>query len=338
MPPRKTSPGSAPEENSGEPPKPIAPSKGRPVETSGGEPPAAKSRRASPPPPEPPFMDPVAAAAIAANAVGDVDLLAVWPSPKGPDGHLVLGGLQVQVGQGAEALRSYERARGSAFDLQARLGAIHGLLAEGDQAAALGAAREVVQEYPSCLYGWILVARLEAGQGNMEAALEAVKDALGMKPAWEELWNLRGVLLGALDRWEEAQEAFLKATALRDGYAIAWNNLGAALLRLGDPEGSIKALSRALTVEPRYPEALCNLGNALLAKGEAEKALKALKGATVLSDAPGIHQSLAAVLEGQGRYQAALEKYEEILEGDPEYEPAQQGKARVQTLAATPPS
>ncbi len=273
----------------------------------------------------------LAVASLLCNLDPSSENIAAWPADGGPGALMGKASALLSAGDLAGALALYQNLLDGDLDLEGRLGIVHTLVGLGQEDKGLEQALDFTEHYPDCLYGWLLQARLMAAQGFTREAVASVDEALRVSPGWATLWNLRGVLQGALGQWKEAHQSFVQANQIQDAYTVAWNNQGTALMILGDVDGAIKALGKALTLAPKYPEALSNLGNALLLKGEPDKAARAFRGATVLSDGAGIQFNLAAALERLGQREEALGRYDAILARNPEYEPAQKAKGRIET-------
>lgn len=128
----------------------------------------------------------------------------------------------------------------------------------------------------------------EARQGNdIPRAIEVYRSAVALNPRWPEGWWFLGTLLYDGDQYAAARDAFQQFVILQAQSAPAWSFLGLCEFETGD-----------------YPKALADIEH-----GFALGAAKETQLAPVLL----YHEALLLTREGQ--FDAALQKYSELLRG-----------------------
>jgi tetratricopeptide (TPR) repeat protein len=196
-----------------------------------------------------------------------------------------------------------------------------------------------------------------AGEGLIEEALSRFEQALAAAPQNPEVIETVGRALLNLDRLEEAEASFLDALELDPEWVAPRMGLALVALRRDEPFKIVHHLERAIEVDPEYPDAYVELGRyygsmaePALAKATFERwtarhpedadmlinagltafdaadfaqALeffeKAVEVASGEEQKSGARTFRANTLDMLGRYEEAVEAYEEVIAETPEW-------------------
>jgi tetratricopeptide (TPR) repeat protein len=196
-----------------------------------------------------------------------------------------------------------------------------------------------------------------AGEGLIEDALARFEQALAAAPENPEVIEAVGRALLNLDRLEEAEASFLEALELDPEWVAPRMGLAMVALRRDEPFKIVHHLERAIEADPEYPDAYVELGRyygsmaePALAKATFERwtsrhpedadmlinagltafdaadyaqALeffeKAAEAASVEEQRSGARTFRANTLDMLGRYDEAVEAYEEVVSETPEW-------------------
>jgi len=152
-----------------------------------------------------------------------------------------------------------------------------GLLAETVQMAT-----GIIEEFPSVVKPYDILAKTYAQLNNLNAAQAVYKQVLRLKPDYFEACNNLGVVLINSGAWGAAASCFKRAIELKPDYVEAYCNLGVALSETGDIEQAVISLRQAVKLQPQYIAAHNNLGFALKEAGDLEAAVASFDNALAL--------------------------------------------------------
>ncbi|MEJ6002317.1 O-linked N-acetylglucosamine transferase, SPINDLY family protein [Paucibacter soli] len=190
------------------------------------------------------------------------------------------------------------------------------------------AARALLLRFPDS--GLLCKALGVALQAQGKEAIETLRRARTLLPDDAELPSNLGNLLSQQGLHKEALACYRDALALRPDFAEAHGNLGLALMRAGRLDDALPCLQRALQLKPGFVEAHCNLGLVLQRLGRLDEALQAFERALALKPDFAAAQALldkalfdaAHALAAQGQTQAAIARYQRLLQRQPGHLPA----------------
>jgi tetratricopeptide (TPR) repeat protein len=205
--------------------------------------------------------------------------------------------------------------------------------------------------------GYLEQGEILAGEGLIEEALSRFEQALAAAPENPEVIEAVGRALLNLDRLEEAEASFLDALELDPEWVAPRMGLALVALRRDEPFKIVHHLERAIEADPEYSDAYVELGRyygsmaePALAKATFERwtarhpedadmlinagltafdaadfaqALeffeKAVEVASVEEQRSGARTFRANTLDMLGRYDEAVEAYEEVIAETPEW-------------------
>ncbi|MDX1500212.1 MAG: winged helix-turn-helix domain-containing protein [Woeseiaceae bacterium] len=129
---------------------------------------------------------------------------------------------------------------------------------------------------------------------------------------------------------ERGMAAVRAALAIDDRLGQAYASLGNLLARAGDEDGAERAYRRGIELSPSYAPLYQWYGEFLVWYGRAEEGLPYSRIATALDPRSSIiNVDYAEALAGAGRIDESLERYDAVLELDPDFLPALTGKSSV---------
>jgi len=207
--------------------------------------------------------------------------LAILLEPGNARAHLLLADVQIKQDETARALTTLaEIPADSPFAAAARVSRIGAFDGEGDDAAALAAAKLLAtngDRRDAERYADLLMKADRYGEAATVYA-EAIARS-GPDVSWS-LYLQRG---GALDRagnWAEAEPLLVKAVALAPDQPVALNYLAYARVERGENLAEAQAmLEKAAKLSPGEPSIADSLAWAYFARGNLAKALPLLEGA-----------------------------------------------------------
>jgi tetratricopeptide (TPR) repeat protein len=160
--------------------------------------------------------------------------------------------------------------------------------------------------------------------GRQEESLGIYRHALDISPNRPDIHQGLGAVLLGMGRIEDAIAEFDKALALNPDHAKALSNLGAALVLQNKPAEAIARCRQALELDPGQTEALFNLAKAYAQSGQPARAVEYYrKFVQIQGEDAEARFNLGQALMQTGSITEAIHEWEEALNQDPRFIPAQ---------------
>ena len=241
--------------------------------------------------------------------------------------HALLADAQEMMGQGEQAVASFERF------LERSGNTISPQVTEAKQRlAALRAQKPAGAAEGARAQSKLAEAEALKAQGKLEAALHCLDEAARLDPAGPEAPFHQGNILLQLGRIAEAGQSFQEAVRRNPRLAAAWCNLGYCQMRVGQLDGALQCLDRAVALDPRDAEAWINRSNALCELGRIVEGLESADRALAIDPkASGAWGNRGRALGTMGRIDEALRAFEKGCELAPDN--AMQWANRAMALA-----
>jgi len=204
------------------------------------------------------------------------------------------------------------------------------LVRRGDDTQAVEQLRRALEILPGHLDAHLKLASLRARRGEFTQALEHYDEALEAAPdSWEVLVG-RATVFVNLGQVGKARADFERAIAVAAHTPIPRLRYAEALEYLGEPALAEQQLDLA---REECDDVVCRAlvlrhwASAKLRRGDPEAALAHCRAAVELDPAsPELRELHASLLGHLGRFQEALEGFDELLAAQPERAPAHRGK------------
>lgn len=207
-------------------------------------------------------------------------------------------------------------------------------LAQGDAEAAEPLFTRALSLYPDSLSARFGLARTALMRGQFAAAAEGLEEILALEPSATAAHYPLGQAYLSLGESERAQEHLRQREAADirpadplmaalDGLlesSQAYETRGIEALNREDWNGAVAAFRRGLEIDPADAELRHRLGTALYLRGDIPTARVELERAA--ADAPELPQaqySLGVLLQEEGRYREAAERFAAALRGRASY-------------------
>lgn len=164
---------------------------------------------------------------------------------------------------------------------------------------------------------------LYLASGNSESAMEVYKKALAQEPESSFLAHNLDALFENMGKKDEALLFWRSFSEMHPENVVSCLFLGAFLERAGDAAAARGAYEKAVQINPESPMALCRLGEINITEGRLEEGLamfrKAVERDGTLTESIVQTCTLqAAILQGSGQYDLAIQLYEAALSILPE--------------------
>jgi tetratricopeptide (TPR) repeat protein len=220
----------------------------------------------------------------------------------------MLGALQSERGDWAEALVQFERAARvddrSPF-LQNSLGlALHAL---DRPLEAVNHFRRAIALLPAFAEAHCNLSNVLDELGRDDEALECVQTAIAFQPELARAHSNRGSLLQKHRRLQEALGSYDQAIVIAAGYATAHAKRGALLVEMGRTSDALASFDRALSADPNDPLAYVNRSALYESLSRFEDSLAdAERAAEARPDSAIAHNARGSALVRLGRHAEAL--------------------------------
>ena len=218
---------------------------------------------------------------------------------------------------------------GSAQQLTAKIENAHDLAEAGRDTDAATLCDEILAAHPDHPQVLHLKGVLALRAGNPLAARDLIAQAIAGEPAaFLYRFNL-GNALTMTGEIEAAATAFGDAVRLRPDHAPSWFNLGKAQLELKRHEDAIASLSRLSALQPADAAVIVELGTAWYARAGATRQLADYARVIEVLGHALVQPSLTPELKNNAllfigdslhncrRHSEALQRFQEVLAGDP---------------------
>ena len=273
----------------------------------------------------------ILASALEAQGQGGVETIELYERmisarPDAPEPKLALGAALMQAGDSEAGLAQFQAARDLAPESpQVREALIQAHLSTGDIESAMAEAEDYAQRQPQEPSPHILMAHVATQQNDMEAARDHFSDAEArLRQALEDQpdsLGLQSLLVDVLVRLGELEEAGTILAELPEEFADNPAILGARgriALAMDRPAEAEPLLRSALENSPNNVMALW-LSGAIKAQGREDEAINLLE--DWLEQYPTdqlVRNELATTYLVQGNEQRSRERYQELVEANPD--------------------
>jgi tetratricopeptide (TPR) repeat protein len=173
-------------------------------------------------------------------------------------------------------------------------------------------------------------------------AVNELDAALRIDNKYVDAHNNRGFALSLAKQYDEAIRSFTRAIELNSKYVNAWNNRGQAYALTGQHDLAAADFTQAIELRPTTLEYYQLRADAYLAAGKTDLARQDLDHVEWSYELDAINRHLTAepkspihwvergnLLKKVGRWDEAVKNYQDALQLDPNYQPAQVGLAIV---------
>lgn len=157
--------------------------------------------------------------------------------------------------------------------------------------------------------------------GDDQQAMQVLQKALGIYPKNYRASYLMGFILATKERYGEAIPHFERYLELNYEFFTVYL-LGKCYYMIGELGKAVELLKQIPPTSPSYLEGLLLLADIYREKQSLERAIEALNRAVKFAESsehkllPRLRLSLAEVLQARGDYQAALEQYQTLYQGN----------------------
>ncbi|AFZ36213.1 Tetratricopeptide TPR_1 repeat-containing protein [Stanieria cyanosphaera PCC 7437] len=202
-----------------------------------------------------------------------------------------------------------------------------------------------------CLFGFNILAKNREAkmfeQANnllqkqeYQKALAIYNQVLKTNGNYYQAWTNRGYALAGLKQYDKMLQSCVSATVIQPQADYAWNCQGEALHNLKQYQQSLVAFDKAIAINPKEAIFLINKSDSLNKLQQEQAALDTINQAIEIleNSQESVENSQIAgnlkvafyykgqTLLRQQQYQEALQAYQQALQYDPNYLPAQWGK------------
>jgi putative PEP-CTERM system TPR-repeat lipoprotein len=299
------------------------------------------------------------------NALGTYRKLADL-APKQAEPRLKLAKVQIALKQPAEARNTLQEAiklKPDLVEAQLILGALDIQAARYDD--ALKIARQIQQQHPGSIAGWVLEGDTALARKQYPAALSAYERAHKLAPSVATLIGQHQALSGAgrfdegvkrLTDWLAAQpqdyrarlylaerltlngkykaaaDQYLTLNQQAPGNIVVLNNLASALSEINDKR-ALGFAEQALKLKPDNPAIMDTVGWILVQQGQHARGIKLLQQAlSKLPDAAEIQWHLASAYARSGDHNRARSELERLLASGTAFRQEQEARDLLKQL------
>jgi tetratricopeptide (TPR) repeat protein len=188
---------------------------------------------------------------------------------------------------------------------------------------------DAVEQYEKLVlldpYTWQNFYKLGVSYQFLQRLIEAAssyKKALNLNPDDPNSNMNLGLVNLYMGDADEAVRYCEKATLLDPRSAAAFSNLGVALDAKGEYGRAEAAYRKSLDIDPENTTTMLNLGTNLIAQNKGGEAVSILERVIAVGDTPLHRKRYGDALAKAGRYDEAIDQYQQALKHEPNYYPA----------------
>ncbi|XP_041906411.1 protein O-mannosyl-transferase TMTC1 isoform X3 [Corvus kubaryi] len=148
-------------------------------------------------------------------------------------------------------------------------------------------------------------------QGKKEEAVILLRDSIKYGPEFADAYSSLASLLAEQERLQEAEEVYKAGIENCPESSDLHNNYGVFLVDTGSPEQAMSHYRQAILLSPAHHVAMVNLGRLHRSLGQNKEAEVWYKRALKVSRKAEILSPLGALYYNTGRYEEALQVYQE---------------------------
>ncbi|XP_008571811.1 PREDICTED: transmembrane and TPR repeat-containing protein 1, partial [Galeopterus variegatus] len=148
-------------------------------------------------------------------------------------------------------------------------------------------------------------------QEKKEEAITLLKDSIKYGPEFADAYSSLASLLAEQERFKEAEEIYQAGIKNCPDSSDLHNNYGVFLVDSGSPEKAVTHYQQAIKLSPSHHVAMVNLGRLYRSLGENSMAEEWYKRALQVAHKAEILSPLGALYYNTGRYEEALQVYQE---------------------------
>lgn len=257
--------------------------------------------------------------------------------PKLPPGQLMLASLYEQVGDYAQAIKTYDAIEpSSSFARRAAVRKALNYEAMGDTARAIELLDQLSKKYPDDTTALITKGDLMRETKDYSGAISAYTDALKRsEPLDNSDWPLlyaRGISQERAGNWDRAEADFLRALQLEPNQPDVLNYLAYSWLTMNKNVGKAREyLEIAVAARPDDPHIIDSVGWARYLAGDFKSAVEMFeKAIQLMPDDATVNEHLGDAYWRVGRQTEARYQWERALTFKPEKEAEQSIRAKIE--------
>nr|XP_007966264.1 protein O-mannosyl-transferase TMTC1 isoform X8 [Chlorocebus sabaeus] len=171
--------------------------------------------------------------------------------------------------------------------------------------------QKALQLHPQHNRALFNLGNLLKSQEKKEEAITLLKDSIKYGPEFADAYSSLASLLAEQERFKEAEEIYQAGIKNCPDSSDLHNNYGVFLVDTGLPEKAVAHYQQAIKLSPSHHVAMVNLGRLYRSLGENSMAEEWYKRALQVAHKAEILSPLGALYYNTGRYEEALQIYQE---------------------------
>ena len=199
---------------------------------------------------------------------------------------------------------------------------------EFDEAQQL--ARQMLQQRPHFVDGYLRLARIAGEQDQLTDAVDYLQQAVALQPENASAHLELGAMLAAINKPDEAESHLAVALSIRPQFDLAHFEMGNLLRSQAKLDEAAEHYRQAIAVKPDFTQAHHQLAQILSAGGKTDQAVEHFRLALLARpDLVEAHNDLALALIKKGQRDQAIDHLREALRLEPEFVAAHVNLAMV---------